>query len=288
MALAVCVLLWQGFRAFPVNDHSLPSLLAPPSTPRVYRLHERLVAIRTEYNLRLKSGSAPIAQATVPVTQRPRQELEDATLRYLQDLLAWVEENQRRVAAAEWGIDLPTVESQLGSHRGLHQSIEEFRAKIERARADEVSAPGRLLRPRRRRAKLARSPAWSRTARGPVWGVPGPGRAVAGIQNSHPFSPPPSPPPPGPAVSGPSRCLPGLLDQAGRAVREAAGEKEGGADTGLVLGLYCLRSNLRPEAAHSWGWRAGRGETALSGSHGGGQSSGGAPPWHEDWEPVLH
>ncbi|XP_053101024.1 plectin isoform X6 [Hemicordylus capensis] len=112
---------------------------------RVYRLHERLVAIRTEYNLRLKSGAAaPIAQVTLPATQqRPRQELDDVTLRYLQDLLAWVEENQRRLGAAEWGVDLPTVESQLGSHRGLHQSVEEFRAKIERARADEAQlSPG--------------------------------------------------------------------------------------------------------------------------------------------------
>ncbi|NXK14764.1 PLEC protein, partial [Herpetotheres cachinnans] len=104
---------------------------------RVYRLHERLVAIRTEYNLRLKSG-APAAAVSVPLGQRPRQELDEATLRYLQDLLAWVEENQRRLAAAEWGVDLPTVESHLGSHRGLHHSIEEFRAKIERARADET------------------------------------------------------------------------------------------------------------------------------------------------------
>ncbi|NXI89871.1 PLEC protein, partial [Psophia crepitans] len=63
---------------------------------RVYRLHERLVAIRTEYNLRLKSG-APAATVTVPLGQRPRQELDEATLRYLQDLLAWVEENQRRL-----------------------------------------------------------------------------------------------------------------------------------------------------------------------------------------------
>ncbi|XP_058555381.1 plectin isoform X17 [Neofelis nebulosa] len=104
---------------------------------RVYRLHERLVAIRTEYNLRLKAGvAAPVTQVTVQSTQR-RPELEDASLRYLQDLLAWVEENQRRVDGAEWGGDLPSVEAQLGSHRGLHQSIEEFRAKIERARADE-------------------------------------------------------------------------------------------------------------------------------------------------------
>ncbi|XP_066873700.1 plectin isoform X1 [Kogia breviceps] len=91
---------------------------------RVYRLHERLVAIRTEYNLRLRST--------------PRHpELEGSPLRYLQDLLAWVEENQRRLDSAEWGVDLPSVEAQLGSHRGLHQSIEEFRTKIERARTDE-------------------------------------------------------------------------------------------------------------------------------------------------------
>ncbi|XP_066121561.1 plectin isoform X12 [Saccopteryx bilineata] len=107
---------------------------------RVYRLHERLVAIRTEYNLRLKAGvAAPLTQVTqVPVQSAQRRpELEDSTLRYLQDLLAWVQDNQRRVDSPEWGVDLPSVEAQLGSHRGLHQSIEEFRAKIERARTDE-------------------------------------------------------------------------------------------------------------------------------------------------------
>lgn len=118
------------------------ALLTPPSPARplrVYRLHERLVAIRTEYNLRLKSGV--VAPVTAPVTQVPlqrRPELEDSALRYLQDLLAWVEENQHRVDGAEWGGDLPSVEAQLGSHRGLHQSIEDFRAKVERAQADEV------------------------------------------------------------------------------------------------------------------------------------------------------
>ncbi|XP_064910841.1 plectin isoform X36 [Columba livia] len=105
---------------------------------RVYRLHERLVAIRTEFNLRLKSGVVAAAPA-----QRPRAEPDEAPLRYLQDLLGWVEENQRRLAAAEWGVDLPTVEAQLGAHRGLHHSVEEFRAKIERARADEAQlSPG--------------------------------------------------------------------------------------------------------------------------------------------------
>lgn len=71
---------------------------------------------------------------------RVRPELDEVTLRYIQDLLGWVEENQRRVDDGEWGSDLPAVESQLGSHRGLHQSVEEFRSKIERAKADEVQS----------------------------------------------------------------------------------------------------------------------------------------------------
>lgn len=117
-----------------------------PPVPRVYRLHERLVNLRTEYNLRLKSGVSTsqitMSQISQQSSMRARPELDDVTLRYVQDLLAWVEENQRRIETAEWGSDLPSVESQLGSHRGLHQTIEDFRSKIERARADEVRRAG--------------------------------------------------------------------------------------------------------------------------------------------------
>ncbi|XP_052435291.1 plectin isoform X5 [Carassius gibelio] len=109
---------------------------------RVYRLHERLVNLRSDYNLRLKpsvstASHVSITQISQKSVQRARPELDEVTLRYAQDLLSWVEENQRRIDTAEWGIDLPSVESQLGSHRGLHQTIEDFRAKIERARTDE-------------------------------------------------------------------------------------------------------------------------------------------------------
>lgn len=78
--------------------------------------------------------------------QRVRPELDEVTLKYIQDLLAWVEENQKRIDGAEWGEDLPSVESHLGSHRGLHQSIEEFKYKIDRARADEVGEGAFVIR----------------------------------------------------------------------------------------------------------------------------------------------
>lgn len=109
---------------------------------RVFRIHERLVNLRSDYNLRLKSAATTVQVARVIPPQessiKVRPELDDVTLRYVQDLLEWVEENQRRIDEAEWGSDLPSVESQLGSHRGLHQTVEDFRSKIERAKADEV------------------------------------------------------------------------------------------------------------------------------------------------------
>ncbi|KAE8282540.1 Plectin [Larimichthys crocea] len=111
---------------------------------RVYRLHERLVNLRSEYNLRLKSG---VTITQIPMTQiqtsqvkvlqqapmRVRPELDEVTMRYIQDLLGWVEENQRRVDDGEWGSDLPTVESQLGSHRGLHHkaAYRDYLGKLE-------------------------------------------------------------------------------------------------------------------------------------------------------------
>lgn len=104
---------------------------------RVYRLHERLVNLRSDYNLRLKAAQPLVMQKVQQTTAKVRPELDDVTLRYVQDLLAWVEDNQRRIDEADWGSDLPTVESQLGSHRGLHQTVEDFKSKIERAKTDE-------------------------------------------------------------------------------------------------------------------------------------------------------
>ncbi|KAI4810605.1 hypothetical protein KUCAC02_013543 [Chaenocephalus aceratus] len=110
---------------------------------RVYRIHERLVNLRTDYNLRLKSSvtTSHVTRTSSNTIQQSsskvRPDKDDVTLHYLKDLLIWVEENQIRINESEWGSDLPSVESQLGSHRGLHQTIEDFRAKIERARADE-------------------------------------------------------------------------------------------------------------------------------------------------------
>ncbi|KAM9013694.1 plectin isoform 18-T18 [Ara ararauna] len=105
---------------------------------RVYRLHERLVSIRTEYNLRLKSG-VPVAAAVAPVAAAAAPS--EAALRYVQELRGWVQDNQRRVAGAGWGMDLPSLESLLSAHRSLHRDIHDFGAKVQRARDDEAQLP---------------------------------------------------------------------------------------------------------------------------------------------------
>ncbi|MCJ8731522.1 hypothetical protein PDJAM_G00200370 [Pangasius djambal] len=93
---------------------------------RVYRFHEHLVNL---YNNR------------VPFTH---PELHEVMLYYIQDLLAWVEKNQRCIHNSEWGADLPSIKSHMGSHHGLHESIKDFKSNIEHARADEKSSKAQL------------------------------------------------------------------------------------------------------------------------------------------------
>ncbi|OXB51990.1 hypothetical protein ASZ78_003226, partial [Callipepla squamata] len=90
---------------------------------RVYRLHERLVGLRSEH-------------ALLRGTAAPRDDERDgaAALRSVRELRLWVEERARRVAEAEWGRELPAVEAQLDAQRALHRSVCDFRANILRAR----------------------------------------------------------------------------------------------------------------------------------------------------------
>ena len=92
---------------------------------RVYRLHERLVALRSEHALHANAAAA--AAALRPRAEQQQQE-EAAALRYVQELQRWVEENLRRLEAAEWGEDAPGVEAQLEMQRALHRDVRDFRA----------------------------------------------------------------------------------------------------------------------------------------------------------------
>ncbi|XP_068015304.1 microtubule-actin cross-linking factor 1 isoform X14 [Melanerpes formicivorus] len=62
---------------------------------------------------------------------------DEGSLRFVYELLAWVEEMQMRLERAEWGTDLPSVESQLETQRHVHSSVEELGSSVKEARMYE-------------------------------------------------------------------------------------------------------------------------------------------------------
>ncbi|XP_042691822.1 microtubule-actin cross-linking factor 1, isoforms 1/2/3/5-like isoform X2 [Centrocercus urophasianus] len=62
---------------------------------------------------------------------------DEGSLRFVYELLAWVEEMQMRLERAEWGSDLPSVETQLETQRHIHSSVEELGSNVKEARLYE-------------------------------------------------------------------------------------------------------------------------------------------------------
>ncbi|NWX11607.1 MACF1 factor, partial [Aegotheles bennettii] len=62
---------------------------------------------------------------------------DEGSLRFVYELLAWVEEMQMRLERAEWGSDLPSVETQLETQRHVHTSVEELGSSVKEARVYE-------------------------------------------------------------------------------------------------------------------------------------------------------
>ncbi|KAM4701985.1 microtubule-actin cross-linking factor 1 [Discoglossus pictus] len=63
---------------------------------------------------------------------------DEGSLRFVYELLAWVEEMQMKLERAEWGTDLPSVEAQLENQRLVHSSVEELTSSLKEARSYEI------------------------------------------------------------------------------------------------------------------------------------------------------
>uniref|UniRef100_A0A663FJD4 Microtubule actin crosslinking factor 1 n=1 Tax=Aquila chrysaetos chrysaetos TaxID=223781 RepID=A0A663FJD4_AQUCH len=68
---------------------------------------------------------------------------DEGSLRFVYELLAWVEEMQvsMRLERAEWGTDLPSVETQLETQRHVHSSVEDLGSSVKEARMYEHPLP---------------------------------------------------------------------------------------------------------------------------------------------------
>ncbi|XP_031222976.1 dystonin isoform X20 [Mastomys coucha] len=71
---------------------------------------------------------------------------EEVNMKFVQDLLNWVDEMQVQLDRTEWGSDLPSVESQLENHKNVHRAIEEFESSLKEAKISEIqmTAPLKL------------------------------------------------------------------------------------------------------------------------------------------------
>ncbi|XP_015714678.1 dystonin isoform X26 [Coturnix japonica] len=71
---------------------------------------------------------------------------EEVNMKFVQDLLNWVEEMQVQLDRVEWGSDLPSVESHLENHKNVHKAIEEFESSLKEAKISEIqmTAPLKL------------------------------------------------------------------------------------------------------------------------------------------------
>ncbi|XP_036411412.1 microtubule-actin cross-linking factor 1 [Megalops cyprinoides] len=62
---------------------------------------------------------------------------DEGSLRFIYELLGWVEETQDLLERAEWGADLPSVEQHLQDHKSIHNAVEELLRSLEEARRYE-------------------------------------------------------------------------------------------------------------------------------------------------------
>uniref|UniRef100_A0A673BP13 Dystonin n=1 Tax=Sphaeramia orbicularis TaxID=375764 RepID=A0A673BP13_9TELE len=68
----------------------------------------------------------------------PSMTEEEVNMKYVQDLLNWVEEMQLQLDRSEWGSDLPSVETHLDNHKSVHRAIEEFQMSLKEAKLSEI------------------------------------------------------------------------------------------------------------------------------------------------------
>ncbi|XP_054601397.1 microtubule-actin cross-linking factor 1 isoform X19 [Nothobranchius furzeri] len=63
---------------------------------------------------------------------------DEGSLRFIYELLGWVEETQELLEGAEWGADLSSVESNLQEHNNVHSAVEELMSGLQEARSYEA------------------------------------------------------------------------------------------------------------------------------------------------------
>ncbi|NWQ89800.1 DYST protein, partial [Burhinus bistriatus] len=115
----------------------------PGIPPRLIQSYGTGVDSGTLQTLKLMQIRKPLMKSAF-VDQNLTEE--EVNMKFVQDLLSWVEEIQVQLDRAEWGSDLPSVESHLENHKNIHKAIEEFASSLKEAKISEIqmTAPLKL------------------------------------------------------------------------------------------------------------------------------------------------
>ncbi|XP_064364676.1 dystonin isoform X13 [Dromaius novaehollandiae] len=115
----------------------------PGIPPRLIQSYVTGVDSGTLQTLKLTQIRKPLMKSAF-VDQNLTEE--EVNMKFVQDLLSWVEEMQVQLDRAEWGSDLPSVESHLENHKNVHRAIEEFESSLKEAKISEIqmTAPLKL------------------------------------------------------------------------------------------------------------------------------------------------
>ncbi|XP_068266571.1 dystonin isoform X3 [Nyctibius grandis] len=115
----------------------------PGIPPRLIQSYVTGVDSGTLQTLKLMQIRKPLMKSAF-VDQNLTEE--EVNMKFVQDLLSWVEEMQVQLDRAEWGSDLPSVESHLENNKNIHKAIEEFESSLKEAKISEIqmTAPLKL------------------------------------------------------------------------------------------------------------------------------------------------
>ncbi|KAM9267795.1 dystonin isoform 2-T2 [Cariama cristata] len=112
---------------------------APAIPPQLIQSYVAGVDSGTLQTLKLVQIRKPLMKSAF-VDQNLTEE--EVNMKFVQDLLSWVEEMQVQLDRAEWGSDLPSVESHLENHKNVHKAIEEFESSLKEAKVSEIEMTG--------------------------------------------------------------------------------------------------------------------------------------------------
>ncbi|XP_034622169.1 dystonin isoform X20 [Trachemys scripta elegans] len=115
----------------------------PGFPPRIIQTYVTGVDTNALQTLKLMQIRKPLMKSAF-VDQNLTEE--EVNMKFVQDLLNWVDEMQVQLDRTEWGSDLPSVESHLENHKNVHRAIEDFESSLKEAKISEIqmTAPLKL------------------------------------------------------------------------------------------------------------------------------------------------